>query len=392
MTMLGGIRVVSLNHFLLGPLSSQMLADLGADVISVESPAGSFQRKWASGDIWVDGESALFLCANRGKRSIAIDLKSDAGLKIVRELIRRADVVSENFRPGVMEKLGLGYDELKKDNPGLVFASASGYGRDGPLAAMPGQDLLAQAISGLVSVTGSDGARTAVGSTVVDHHGAALMTMGILAALVSRMQTGQGRRVDVDLLSAAIDLQTEPLTAYLNAATPPDTRAPGRVATWYHPAPYGIYPTLDGAIAISLGDLRDLAAAMNAPALAELDTETANREPRRVSETVAEAAALKPTAAWQEIFTTAGIWHAPVHDYADVAANAQVAHNGNIVDAEIASGKRIKLVGHPVKYDNARPSSRLGPQSLGAQTEEILRELGYEQPDIDRLFAENSVR
>src|SRR5262245_36035306 len=220
--LLHGIRVVSFNHFLLGPMAMQTLADLGADVIAVESTEGAWQRHWAGGDIWHDGESVLHLCANRNKRNVAIDLKSARGREIALRLIDTADVVAENFRPGVMEKLGLGCASLRRRKPALIYASASGYGPDGPYADRPGQDLLAQALFGMMAITGqaSTGPRPA-GASVVDHHGAALFAMGILAALLRRQRAGQGCRVDASLMQAALDLQAEPLVAWLNAATKP---------------------------------------------------------------------------------------------------------------------------------------------------------------------------
>ena len=206
--LLQGIRVVSFNHFLLGPMAMQTLADLGADVIAVESTEGAWQRHWAGGDIWHDGQSVLHLCANRNKRNIAIDLKSAKGKEVALRLIDTADVVAENFRPGVMEKLGFGYATLKQRKPGLIYASASGYGPDGPYVEKPGQDLLAQALFGIMAITGqaSTGPRP-VGVSLVDHHGAALFALGVLAAVVRRQRTGEGCRVDASLMQAALDLQ-----------------------------------------------------------------------------------------------------------------------------------------------------------------------------------------
>src|SRR5207302_8144314 len=232
--LLSGIRVVSFNHFLLGPMGIQALADLGADVIAVESTEGAWQRHWSSSNVWHDGQSMLHTCTNRNKRSLALDLKSSQGREIALKLIRSADVLAENFRPGVMDKLGLGYDELSRHKPDLIYASASGYGPDGPYAQRPGQDLLAQALFGVMAITGQQatGPRP-VGVSAVDHHGAALFAMGILAALVRRERTGKGCRVDPSLLQAALDLQAESLTAWCNAAQRPATVGSSRnVAGW----------------------------------------------------------------------------------------------------------------------------------------------------------------
>ncbi|NIO41757.1 MAG: CoA transferase, partial [Burkholderiales bacterium] len=208
MNALKGIKVVSFNHFLMGPAAMQVLGDLGADVIAVEPVGGAFQRQWGGANRKVDGESLLFLCANRNKRSMALDLKSESGVEIARKLVMSADVVAENFRPGVMDRLGLGYEDIKAENPQIIYASASGYGPAGPYVNRPGQDMLLQAISGLAAVSGDyeDGARP-VGVSAVDHHGAMILAMSVLAALINRSRTGEGCRVDVNLLSSAIDLQ-----------------------------------------------------------------------------------------------------------------------------------------------------------------------------------------
>lgn len=386
--LLEGIRVVSFNHFLLGPVGIQILGDLGADVIAVEPTDGAFQRKWAGAETWVDGQSALFLAGARNKRSLAIDLKSAAGLEIARKLIATADVVAENFRPGVMDKLGLGYECLRQDHPSLIYAAASGYGTDGPYVDRPGQDLLIQALSGLATITGSRaGGPRPVGVSAADHHGAALLALGILAALARRARTGQGCRVDVNLLSAAIDLQMESFVCYLNGAKPDSVAAPQWVAGWYYQAPYGIYATADGHLAISLVSLKTMAEALSRPALAAIDDAEAFDRRDEIAGLVAEALATRTGAEWQEILTRHKIWHAPVNDYDAVVADPQVRHNGSFVTVDGATGAPITLVSHAVRYDGEAAPVRLPPQPLGAQTEEILVALGYSEAEIERLEA-----
>jgi len=386
MDLLSGVRVVSFNHFLLGPLAMQALADMGADVIAVESIEGAFQRHWAGGDVWVDGQSAFHLCANRGKRSVALNLKDPQGRAIALDLAAGADVVGENFRPGVIEKLGLGYDAVRARNPKVIYASATGYGRDGPCAEEPGQDLLIQAVSGLAAVTGNreDRARP-VGVSAVDHHGAALLAMGILAALLRRERTGEGGRVDVDLLSAALHLQTESLTAYTNGSGTEDERAPRWIAGWHYPAPYGVYPTADGHIAISLCDLGALADALGRPEVTRVAGNGGFDGRDELAALVADAVAAEPTAHWLEALTAKGIWHAPVNGYAEVIDHPQVRHNGSLATVEGATGAPVTLVRHPVAYDGARPDTGLPPQPLGAQTAEVLRELGHDDAAIAAL-------
>jgi crotonobetainyl-CoA:carnitine CoA-transferase CaiB-like acyl-CoA transferase len=392
--LLQGIRVVSFNHFLLGPMAMQTLADLGADVIAVESPEGAWQRHWAGGNVWHDGQSVLHLCANRNKRNVAIDLKSAKGKELALRLIATADVVAENFRPGVMEKLGFGYETLREKKPDLIYASASGYGPDGPYADKPGQDLLAQALFGVMAITGqaSTGPRP-VGVSVVDHHGAALFAMGVLAALVRRQRTGKGCRVEASLMQAALDLQAESLVSWLNSPQQVDINAYKHVAGWYYAAPYGVYATKDGHLALSLSPLKDIAAAIGEPRLAafpEADTWTKQDE---ISDLIAAALKSATTAEWTARMQPLKIWHAPVQDYHAIRADPQVRHMRSLVTVPGAGEQRapVTVVNHPVLYDRASAEVGRPPQRLGAQTAEVLAELGLGEAEIARLAADKVI-
>jgi len=394
--LLQGIRVVSFNHFLFGPMAIQALADLGADVIAIEAAEGAWQRHWSSGDIWHDGQGMLHLCTNRNKRSIALDLKSPRGKAIALRLVDGADVIAENFRPGVMDKLGFGYAELQKRKPDLIYASASGYGPDGPYAERPGQDLLAQALFGLMAITGqrATGPRP-VGVSAVDHHGAALLAMGILAALLRRARTGQGCRVDANLMQAALDLQAESLTAWLNSARKPaDIYARKHVAGWYYAAPYGVYATADGYLAVSLCPLGVLGETIGEPRLAAFSERDSWSRQDEISELIAAALEKQSTQAWVPILERAKIWHAPVQDYAGIKDDPQVAHMRALVTLPGggATGAPVTLVNHPVRYDGEAAEIRLPPQRLGAQTREILAELGIAPAEIETLARDGIVR
>src|SRR5215471_7034343 len=360
--LLSGQRVVSFNHFLLGPMAMQTLADLGADVIAVESPEGAWQRHWAGGDIWHDGQSVLHLCANRNKRNVAIDLKSAKGKAIALRLIDTADVVAENFRPGVMEKLGFGYETLKQRRPGLIYASASGYGPDGPYVEKPGQDLLAQALFGIMAITGqaSTGPRP-VGVSAVDHHGAALFALGIIAALLRRARTGQGCRVDASLMQAALDLQAESLVAWLNAGEKPSVEAPRHVGGWYYAAPYGVYATADGHLALSLSPLASIATAIGEPRLADFSARDAWERKDEIGDLIAQRLRTAPTDTWIGALERAGVWHARVQDYAGIRADPQVAHMRSLLTVAGASGAPVTLVNHPLRYDGQTAEARLPP-------------------------------
>jgi len=392
--LLQGIRVVSFNHFLLGPMAMQTLADLGADVIAVESPEGAWQRHWAGGDIWHDGQSVLHLCANRNKRNVAIDLKSAKGKTIALRLIDTADVVAENFRPGVMEKLGFGYETLKQRKPGLIYASASGYGPDGPYVAKPGQDLLAQALFGIMAITGqaSTGPRP-VGVSLVDHHGAALFAMGVLAALLRRQRTGEGCRVDASLMQAALDLQAESLVSWLNSPHKPSVSTFKHVAGWYYAAPYGVYPTEDGHLALSLSPLADIAVAIGEPRLAAYDKKDTWTKQDEITDLIAAKLKTATSQTWIARMEPLKIWHAPVQDYGAIREDPQVKHMRSLITVPGTGTTEapITVVNHPVLYDGAAAAVRRPPQQLGAQTVEVLAELGFSNTEIGLLAQENVI-
>ena len=392
--LLQGIRVVSFNHFLLGPVGIQVLGDLGADVIAVEPVEGAWQRHWYPGGKSADGQSGLFLCGNRNKRSVALDLKSPKARAIALKLCQSADIVTENFRPGVMERLGLGYEKLKALKPSLIYASASGFGADGPYVERPGQDLMIQAMFGLAQITGTreSGPRT-VGVSAADHHGAMVLAMAILAALVRRARTGQGCRVDVNLMQAALDLQAESLTTFYNGPPTASEVPPRYVAGWYYPAPYGIYPTKDGHIAISLGEHEVLAKARGEPRIAGFSKADAFHKHRdELAALVAARTATKTTAEWVAIMEPLKLWHAPVRGYREILDDPQVRHNKAIVRTKGATGSELTFVNHPAQYDGAVAEVRLPPQKLGAQTAEVLAELGIGEAEQAALEKEGAIK
>jgi crotonobetainyl-CoA:carnitine CoA-transferase CaiB-like acyl-CoA transferase len=242
-------------------------------------------------------------------------------------------------------------------------------------------------MSGLAAITGDrEHGPRAVGVSVVDHHGAALYAMGILAALLRREHTGQGGRVDVNLLSSAIDLQQESFVCYLNSKQPPaDIRQPGRVSGWYFPAPYGVYPSRDGHLAISLSPLETIYDVLGVLAPERIPESDAFERQEEISALLARYLVRETTAHWIEQFEEKHIWHSPVNDYAAVLADPQVRHLRSFAQVEGWTGTPVGLVSHPVRYDGQSPGVRLPPQALGAQTQEILGELGLDREAIEGL-------
>ena len=384
------VRVVSFNHFLAGPVAAQCLGDLGADVIAAEPIGGAFQRKWAVAGHFVDGQSVNHLTTGRSKRNISVDMKNEAGKDLIRRLIASADVVMENFRPGTMTRLGFDPDELLAKHPRLIYATITGYGSDGPFAHRPGQDLLLQSMSGLAAHTGrADGPPVPVGSVVIDHHAAALCVTGILAALFDRTATGKGRRVDVSLLQAAIDLQGESIGAWLNGAPHAASRGAEGTAAWFSPGGYGIHATSDGFVAISMSTPANLAAALDIPELEDLPDAASFERQGEITRHVGGAVAALTTAEAVSRLDAAGIWNAEVEDYDGLPNNPQLQHLDAFPTAKGVTGAEVTFVGHPVRYDGAALPVSLVPQALGAQTREVFAELGVSDGEIDRLVAEN---
>ncbi|ANT53003.1 CaiB/BaiF CoA transferase family protein [Mesorhizobium amorphae] len=390
--MLSGIKVVSFCHFLQGPAGAQYLADMGADVVKVEPIDGAHERRWSGADVYVEGVSGFYLCANRNKRSIGIDLKSTEGKQVARRLIAGADVVMENFRPGVFAKLGFDDDALRDINPNLIFASASGFGATGPMATKPGQDLLAQARSGLMSVTGTpERGPTPVGAAIVDQHGGALLAMGILGALVRRLRDGKGTRVEASLINSAIDLQGEALVNYFaGGMTREVLNREANLATWFHAAPYGVYPASDGHVVVSLCDSSVLAEALDSDALREVVGVDRYVERDDYARRLASATARFAVAELAERFDRRGIWWAPINYYDDLLADAQLSH-AQVFRQVTVRGRTIHLVNHPNRYDGEVPALRYLALEIGEHTREILDELGYADDEVQRLLASKAV-
>jgi crotonobetainyl-CoA:carnitine CoA-transferase CaiB-like acyl-CoA transferase len=383
---LTGVRVVSLTHFLQGPSGVQFLADLGADVVKVEPPGrGAWERYWSGADCYLNGESVFYLLAHRNQRSLTLDLKSAAGKDVLWRLIGMSDVLVENFRPGVLDRLGFGYEDVARRRPRLVYCACSGYGPGGPYREYPGQDLLLQALSGLAAITGAaHDPPTPVGTAAVDQHGAALLALGVLAALFGAARTGKGCRVDVNLLSAALDLQIEPLNYFLSGARL-RPRSEAGLSTTFHDAPYGVHRTRDGWIAVSLAPVSRLARVTGSGTLAGFRDDEGFSRREEISAALGAVLAERTTQEWLDLFRPAGIWSAPVQEYAQVVDDPQVRWNRSFLEFDHPRAGRVRVLGHPIRYDGQAPPLRRRPPLLGEHTDEILRELHYTAEEIARL-------
>jgi crotonobetainyl-CoA:carnitine CoA-transferase CaiB-like acyl-CoA transferase len=386
LSLLKGVRILSFTQFLLGPAGVQYLADMGADVVKIEAPGGKlYERTWSGCDLFLNGVSAFFLCANRNQRNLTLDLKQPEGQAIARRLVAEADVLVQNFRPGVAARLGLDFEELSNLNPRLIYVSASGYGEASPYRERPGQDLLIQAMSGLASISGrADSPPTPTGAPIVDQHGAALLAMGVAAALFDRTRTGRGQKIEVIMLRAALDLQMEVLTYYLNGGQM--RKSATSLASMVHPGPYGVYRTVDSYLVLSSSPLTALQAALQLSELDPIAKEPYNfRHRERIAQILEPVIRTRTTADWLEYLVPRGVWAAPVLSYDELFADpvAQSADVTEEVDHPVAG--RVRLLRFPLEFSSGRAGVRRLPPASGEHTEEILQELGYTQDERARF-------
>ncbi|WP_147375390.1 CaiB/BaiF CoA transferase family protein [Jiangella rhizosphaerae] len=385
---LDGVRVLDFAHMMQGPWAAEMLGDLGADVIKVEV-VGSGERGRQSGTTFLNGVSAQFLAMNRNKRSLAVDLKAPGGLRVAEALIRTADVLIQNFRPGVMDRLGLGWERARELNPRLVYCTASGYGAGVPDPRKPGQDLLAQARTGALWLTGTaDDPPTPAGPFVADVHAATMLALGATAALVERDRTGRGRLVEVDLVGAMLHQTVQEVVSTLNSGEPP--RRPSVPGSAYLEAPYGVHAAVDGYVAISLTTMEALADGLDAPELLERfpDKEAATTGRDELNALVGELVATRPAQEVLDALDAAGVWCAPVNDHRAMTTDPYVRWDQRRLEVKHPVAGTVELVGNPITLDGEQLPARRPAPLLGEHTAELLAELGL---DAEALLADGVV-
>ncbi len=376
---LDGITVLDFSQFLAGPAAAMRLADLGARVIKIERPeGGDICRQLYISNLGVEGDSTLFHSINRNKQGFAADLKDPEDHAKVRALIERADVMIENFRPGVMRKLGLDYAAVREINPRIVYGTVTGYGTKGPWVGKPGQDLLAQSLSGLCQLSGNaDDPPTPMGIAVADLTASAHLVQGILACLLRRGATGRGGLVEVSLLESILDLQFEVLTTHLNDGGKNPARSAVGNAHAYLGAPYGVYATADGHLALAMGAVPRLGELLDCPPLlAFTDRSGWFTQRDAIKAILRDHLRQKPTGDWLSILEPADIWCAEVLDYSRLRETEGYA----VLDMEqtivCAGGTPLKTLRCPIHMDGRLFTSSRGAPTIGQHTGDIVAEFG----------------
>ncbi len=374
---LEGLTVLDFSQFLSGPVAALRLADLGARVIKVERPdTGDLCRQLYISNLELEGDSTLFHSINRNKEGFAANLKNAKDVEKVKALIKKADVMIHNFRPGVIERIGLDYDAVKALNPKLIYGVITGYGQEGPWREKPGQDLLVQSLSGLTWLSG-DAAQGPVpmGLAIADMFAGAHLVQGILACLVRRGISGQGGLVEVSLLESILDYQFEVLTTYLNDGGKLPERTKVNNAHAYLGAPYGIYQTKDGYVALAMGNLLKLGGLIDLDLTVYGDSKTWFTKRDEIKATLRDHLITQTTAHWLSILEPADYWCAEVFSWHKLFTHEGFTTLQMTQSVELKSGAKLQTLRCPIRIDGERLFSAKGAPKIGEDTETILQEL-----------------
>lgn len=377
MKALEGIIVLDFSQFLAGPSAALRLADLGARSIKVERPKGGDNgRRLVFKNLISDNDGVLFHTINRNKESFTADLKNEEDLKLVKNLIKQADVIIENFRPGVMKKLGLDYDEVKKINPRIVYASVSGYGQSGPWVKRPGQDLMVQSLSGFTFLNGDDGQLpTPAALAMCDAFAGIHLAEGILACLLRRFRTKVGGRVEVSLLESIMDVQFEVFATYLNDGHQAPKRAKIHNAHAYLGAPYGIYQTKDNYIALSMGSVPLLGELLNIAGFEKYDTPAICFEKRdEIKLIIKEKLITNTTKYWLDKLEKGNYWSSEVLDWKELINSEGFKNLDMLIHTGRPNHKDIVTTRCPIRMNGEKNMSNKWAPALGEDTEKIIKE------------------
>jgi crotonobetainyl-CoA:carnitine CoA-transferase CaiB-like acyl-CoA transferase len=391
---LAGMRVLELAQIMAGPTCGMMLADMGADVVKVEKlPGGDDSRGYR--EPRVNGVSAPFMILNRNKRGIALNLKHDKGREILLRMVKDADVLTENYRRGTLEKLGLGYDVLSAINPGLIYCSVSGYGRDGPYGDKGGFDLIAQGFSGLMSVTGEPGGPPAkTGNSIADINAGILAVVGITAAYAHKLKTGQGQIVDTSLMEAALQQTYWHAAIYFATGQSVGPTGSAHLLT----APYQAFRASDGWINIggaNQANWERIADVMGHPEWRE-DPRYATNSARMenlesLTAAMGKVLATRTRAEWMEAFDAAGVPVGPVHTIGEALSHPQTLARNMVIDLEHPQAGPTKALGCPIHFSKTPTQVTRHAPMLGEHSRELLREYGYVDAEIDGFVAEGVI-